>query len=159
MPEKPKRPRSERRDGEVPTVRKVYNRRKRLFVEQPADPFLRGPVPWHWLCEAANLPGKALHVGLALHFLSGVRKAVKVPLTTRVLGELGVSRQRARDALARLEGAGLVRVERQPGRIHQIEILSRPPEPGVSAENSEEQRESALATASPEPPAEVYRAR
>src|SRR4051794_21253385 len=34
--------------------------------------FLRGPVPWCWLLQAMQLPGKALAVGLMLWLQSGM---------------------------------------------------------------------------------------
>jgi hypothetical protein len=33
--------------------------------------FLRGPVPLEWLQQAAQLPGRAFHAGVALWFLEG----------------------------------------------------------------------------------------
>ena len=30
------------------------------------EPFIAGPLPLEWINHAASLPGKALHVGLAL---------------------------------------------------------------------------------------------
>lgn len=33
--------------------------------------FLRGPVDWVWPTAAARLPGRALHVAIALAYLDG----------------------------------------------------------------------------------------
>lgn len=38
----------------------------------PGKTFLKGPIPLPWLQGAARLPGKALHVGVVLWFLSGL---------------------------------------------------------------------------------------
>jgi hypothetical protein len=35
------------------------------------EAFLRGPIPFDWLATASQVPGAALHVGLALRFLRG----------------------------------------------------------------------------------------
>ena len=40
------------------TPKRVYEKKK--------GHFLKGPIPMPWLIVAGNLPGKALHVGIAL---------------------------------------------------------------------------------------------
>ena len=55
--------------------------------------FLKGPIPWSWLSQAAVLPGRALQVAMALWHLAGMRKSATVSLSTKVLSELGVQRQ------------------------------------------------------------------
>jgi hypothetical protein len=84
--------------------------------------FLRGPVPLAWLHRAADLPGKALAVGLALWFLRGVQKRRTVRLTRRTLRRLGVGRKPGYLGLKNLEGAGLVRVRRQKGKSPVVTI-------------------------------------
>jgi hypothetical protein len=78
--------------------------------------FLRGPVPLAWLRRAAELPGKALAVGLALWFLSGMKKRRTLRLTRRTLQRFGVGRKPGYLALKNLEIAGLVCVRRQVGK-------------------------------------------
>jgi hypothetical protein len=88
------------------------------------EPFLKGPIPWSWLTLAARLPGKALQVGLALWFRSGLTKSSTVSLSLSSLKEsLSVHRDAARRGLAALEQAELVRVKRRPGRKPQVTIL------------------------------------
>ncbi len=83
----------------------------------PGDKFLKGPVPMNWLNAAARLPGKALHMGIAVWHLSGLNRSARtVTLTTTVLREMGIRRTTGYRALAALEQAGLVSVVRQPGR-------------------------------------------
>ena len=84
--------------------------------------FLRGPVPVAWLRRAAELPGKALAVGLALWFLRGCRKRWTVQLTRRTLQHFAVNRKPGYLGLDNLEAAGLVRVQRQVGKCPVVTI-------------------------------------
>jgi hypothetical protein len=88
--------------------------------------FLKGPVPWFWLSQAAVLPGRALHVGIALWLLAGMRKSATVSLSRRVLNDLGVSRHSGYRALKLLEGARLVAVSRRRGRLSRVTLLPAP---------------------------------
>lgn len=89
--------------------------------------FLKGPVQWEWLCQAAVLPGRALHVGIALWHLAAMRKSATVSLSRKVLGELGVQRQAGYRALKALETGGLVRVSRRPGQLSRVTLLGALP--------------------------------
>lgn len=80
------------------------------------EKFLSGPVPIDWLAAAAALPGRALHVGIALWFWAGMRKIDTVPLSLTGMLAFGVSRTSAARALRCLEEAGLVTVQRRRGR-------------------------------------------
>src|SRR5262249_57800537 len=64
--------------------------------------FLRGPVPLAWLRRAAEFPGKALAVGLALWFLHGVKKRWTVRLTRGTLVRFGVGEKPAHRGLSNL---------------------------------------------------------
>lgn len=85
--------------------------------------FVRGPLPWAWVTACARLPGRALHVGLALWLESGLSRSWIVKLRPKHLRALGVDRHAARRALVLLEAALLVRVVRMPGRAPVVEIL------------------------------------
>jgi len=85
--------------------------------------FLRGPVPLAWLRRAADLPGKALAVGLALWFLRGCRKSWTVRLTRRTLARFGVNRKPGYLGLENLEAAGLVRACRHSGKSPMVTIV------------------------------------
>lgn len=78
--------------------------------------FVRGPVPWTWMAAAARLPGRALHVAMALRLLAGMRQGGPVSLSGARLRELGVGRHAGYRALCSLEQAGLVAVVRRRGR-------------------------------------------
>ena len=83
---------------------------------KPGQKFLRGPIPWIWVQQAAKLPGKALHVAVALWFLAGLKNRRDVPLSMTRLAAMGVSRWAAYRGLKALEGANLVEVSRHRGR-------------------------------------------
>jgi hypothetical protein len=85
--------------------------------------FLKGPIPGDWLHRAAILPGRALHVALALWYLAGLEKRQNVRITARVLDRFGVSRYAGRRGLAALEYAGLVNVKRHKGRCPIVTLL------------------------------------
>lgn len=86
--------------------------------------FLCGPIPIPWLSVAMKLPGKALHVAIAVWYLSGLSKgAAKVHLSPTLVRKLGVQRHTAYRALLALEKAGLVSVVRHRGKAAQVTIL------------------------------------
>ena len=78
--------------------------------------FIKGPIPLDWIEVAAKLPGKALHVALAIRYLAGMNKLNPFRLTHRTLMIFWVSRHAAYRALKALEEAGLINVERRPGK-------------------------------------------
>jgi hypothetical protein len=78
--------------------------------------FIKGPIPLGWITKAAGVEGKTLHVAIALWFLAGLKRSRTVALSQSALRLFGVSRQAGYRALFRLEGAGLVSVERHQGR-------------------------------------------
>ena len=72
------------------------------------------------------LPGRTLHVGLALWYLAGVRKSRSVKPTWRTWRQFGLSHDAARRGLGILEQDGLVVVARHPGRCPVATILDVP---------------------------------
>ncbi|MEO8901138.1 MAG: hypothetical protein ABI488_05650 [Polyangiaceae bacterium] len=83
--------------------------------------FLRGPIPWWWLQAAMKLPGRALAVGVAAWLQAGLRGTTeRLPVN---LSRVGVDRSRASRGLAALERAGLVQVERRPGRPPLVTLM------------------------------------
>jgi hypothetical protein len=84
--------------------------------------FLAGPIPERWLARASQLPGKALHVALALWQQVQTRRGPIRP-SHKLLGARGVSPRAARHAYAELESAGLIGIVRQPRKSPTITIL------------------------------------
>lgn len=81
----------------------------------PTEKFIKGPIPLEWITRANALPGKAGAVGLALWFLVGVQKARTIKLTGEVERIAACDRKTVYPALAALETAGLITVERKSG--------------------------------------------
>ena len=85
--------------------------------------FLRGPVPMDWLSKAAELPGKTLNVALAIWWLQGMTQSESFKLTRKSLSLFNIKRDAASISLKRLEGAGLIRVQRNVGQRPTISII------------------------------------
>ena len=88
--------------------------------------FLKGPIPLEWLQRAAQLPGKSLHVAIALWQRAGMKKSNGLKLSNKILDGMGVDRYAKRRALKALEGAGLVSVERHHGKNPIVTLLDAP---------------------------------
>ena len=107
-----------RRNGELRPAKST-----RAPRHKAGEWFLKGPIPGEWLHRAAELPGRALHVALALWYLAGVEKRRQVKLTWGVFARFGVSPDAGGRGLVALERAGLVAVDRPPGRCTVVTIL------------------------------------
>jgi len=113
-------------------VRNMTNSEKRLrldfgtgkLVSNPKKKlFLRGPVPMDWLSQAAELPGKTLNVAIAIWWLNGMTQSESFKLTRKSLSLLCIKRDAASISLKRLEGAGLIKVQRKVGQRPIISIV------------------------------------
>jgi hypothetical protein len=93
---------------------------------RPGQKFLKGPIPLAWLEAAGGLPGKALLVGVHVWFQAGLRHSRSVPLNQSRLARPGMSDKTVRRGLKALERAGLVTVDRQPGRKPIVTLLDPP---------------------------------
>ena len=76
-----------------------------------------------WLEVAAQLPGKSLHLAVVLLHLAAVNQSDRVILSNRACQKFGLDRNAKYRALSSLEGAGLVRVQRNLGRSPLVEIV------------------------------------
>ena len=104
-------------DQEIGTKRLRFNGSSGTWVSATEQRlFLKGPVPLGWLSAAASLPGKALHLGVALWWLHGMSKTPHIKITQKALHFFALSRDATRDGLVRLENKGLIRVQRRPGQ-------------------------------------------
>ena len=111
-------------DRDVPVKRLQLDGVTGKLVESPkAALFLRGPIPLAWLGSAAALPGKTLHVGIALWWLHGMAKGKPFKLTQKALQTLKVERDAASAALVRLEQAELIRVVRNAGQRPMVSMV------------------------------------
>ena len=98
----------------------------KLPHHKTGEKFLKGPIPMTWLCKAAQLPGKSLHVGNALWFLGGLNKSPTVKLNQAILAEFGVTRHCKYRALNWLTNAGLITVQEAYGKNPVVTILAVP---------------------------------
>jgi DNA-binding transcriptional ArsR family regulator len=87
--------------------------------------FIRGPVSLEWISRAANLPGKALTVGMMLWFLAGVNPSKRFKPEKWLREGFGVGRTAFDNGLNALESAGLISVERRIGKTPLISIDRR----------------------------------
>lgn len=85
--------------------------------------FLKGPIPMDWLQRAAMLPGKSLHLGVALWFRAGLVGSMRLKLSNGDLTAMGVARDAKYEGLQRLKTAGLIAIEQQPGRAPTVTLL------------------------------------
>ena len=87
--------------------RRVPNRKRFIF----------GPLSMEWIHRASKLPGKTLCVALVLRHLEGLNKGKRVsfPFSNVEASRWGISRKLKCRALAALERAGLIAVERRRG--------------------------------------------
>ena len=104
---------------------------EKLFSDRPPRPragqhYLRGPVPLDWLCVAALLPGKSLHVGVALWYTAGLNRSRKVALSNVLGRRFGLDRNSKYRGLDWLEEAGLISVERKLGCAPVVSINAAP---------------------------------
>ncbi len=106
--------------GAIPPRKPAQTRAPR---HRRGEMFLRGPIPLDWIARASQLGGKALQVGIALWFVAGMKRTWSVPLNLSQSERFGFDRFSGSRGLAVLEGAGLVRVERHPGRKPIVAIL------------------------------------
>ena len=93
-----------------------------------AGRFLRGPIPLTWLHCASRLPGKALHVGIAIWFRAGLRRSPVIDVSTVFSNEFGVLRDAKHRAIRQLEKAGLISTAKLPGRSIRVTLM------GISGE-------------------------
>lgn len=84
---------------------------------------LRGPIPTAWIIAAARLPGRSLHVGMALWVISEINQSCIVPLTNLASQYFGLDRNSKYRGLSCLEHHGLITVRRKLGRPPIVTIL------------------------------------
>lgn len=116
-------------DAEQFRLRRSVSVRRAIAPPRPqkGEAFLKGPIPLAWLERAARLPGKSLQAAVALWYAAGLTRSARIPLSNVSGHRFGLDRNAKYRALAWLERAGLVTVERKLGRAPIVTIL--PPEP------------------------------
>jgi hypothetical protein len=108
----------------IPEKRIRLNRNTGKWENNPIKKrFLKGPIPLDWLTAAAQLPGKAINVGIALWWLAGMSKTGILKLTRQSQLALNISKDAERDGLRRLQQAGLIELTARPGQRHSVRII------------------------------------
>jgi hypothetical protein len=116
-------PMARREPDPIPTERLTWDAGRQAYAPPGAGAarerarFLKGPIPWEWVIAAAALPGRALEVGLCLWRLAGATRSATVTFGNADLVAFGIDRAAKSRALAALEEANLIGVEREPGRF------------------------------------------
>jgi hypothetical protein len=90
----------------------------------PPKRFLKGPIPWDWVETASRLPGKALALGMLLWREAGMDGIGPATITSAKAAALGMDRSAKSRAIADLERAGLVRVERRPRQNPLVTLIA-----------------------------------
>jgi hypothetical protein len=108
---------------EIVTIETVAAPRK----VQRQEPFAKVPLTWAASAAKATRTPKALVWVLLLHTAWRTRSAT-FPLSNVGLAENGVSREIKRRALAEMEAAGLIVVERRPGRAPRVTLVTNRPQ-------------------------------
>ena len=96
---------------------------RRLPRPKAGERFLKGPIPMDWLSAAARLPGKSLHVAIAIWFTASLNKSATVPLSNLAGLPFGLDRNAKYRALKWLEDESLVSIERKLGRSPVVTLL------------------------------------
>jgi hypothetical protein len=112
-------------DSAIPVAKLGYSKQSNTHsksVTSNGKPFIKGPIPLDWLGIVAKLPGKCLNVAMAICWLTGMSDGKPFKLTAKALRHFNVSNDTARDCLHRMELAGLIHVNRQPGQRPRISI-------------------------------------
>lgn len=113
-------PRRLRLEGELPGPK---GQRSQESHRKRKGKFIKGPLPRAWFIAAGKLPGKAVHIGLEVWFRVGLARSESVFISlTAISKAMGFSRPTAARGLASLEQAGLVTVERSPGRKPRVTV-------------------------------------
>ena len=105
-------------------TRMVFIPERGIFLEKrPESKFIRGPIPFDWMKRANKLGGKVGAVGLALWFLSGLRKSKDFKITGEVEELAAVDRKTLYRALEALESSGLISLRRLEGARPIVTLL------------------------------------
>ena len=112
-------------DGEVIREREIPTLASRRAQRGRSEPFLRGPIPVRLIGVVLDLPGRPLPVWLAIWHRVALTGKPWVSLPANVMADFRFDRTVKARALAQLEGAGLIRAKRQPGRPVLVSLVSK----------------------------------
>lgn len=109
----------------ISTTRFQYSEVGKGFTKgaKSEDLFLKGPIPLSWIQRVTSLPGKTLHVALAIRWLSDMNPGARVKISKKAMKAFGFSADTCRDALKRLEAIGVIEVQSLPGQMSLITLI------------------------------------
>jgi hypothetical protein len=90
---------------------------------KPGEKFIKGPIPWKWIAEAAKLGGSSLKVAIGLWFYAGMKSNRSVKFSNVILPEIGLNRSAKYRGLKKLEDRGLVSLQRASGCSPVVTLL------------------------------------
>jgi len=109
----------------IPIRVETWDRTNKRFVPKPTrTKFLKGPIPWSWIVNAARLRGQALEVGLCLWRVAGATDSYSVRLSSSELQPFGIDHSAKSRALKALGKAGLISIQPNRGMLSTITILN-----------------------------------
>ena len=119
-------------EGEsVKTIRLIWDAEigKHVREGERSSPVRKGqfipPIPAGWFRAAGHASGQALFVGAIIRLEAAKRYAKQVKLTGRMTESFGISPTSRRRALAALEAAGLIQIERRHGSSPVVTVIER----------------------------------
>ena len=90
---------------------------------KPGEKFIKGPIPWDWITEAAKLGGSPLKVAVGLWFYAGMKSNRSIKFSNVILPELDLSRSAKYRGLKKLEDRGLVSLQQASGCSPVVTLL------------------------------------
>jgi hypothetical protein len=81
------------------------------------------PIPTEWFTAAVQLPGKALAVAAIIHFEAAKQHTREIKLTGRMTENFNIRQMARQRAIAALEAAGLILIERKRGSSPMVTII------------------------------------
>ncbi len=117
-------------DHEIASVSMDTEPMARLKVQRQAKQaarFIKGPLPWTWVCAAARCHPRGLELVLIVKMLIDITGNETVLVSNKLATEMGLGRETKRRALVALEAAGLVRVDRKRGRSPMVSFAPGSP--------------------------------
>ena len=118
----------------VSCARQVWDKEKDTFIDanlvdtrhkqNAKQGFIRGPIPLPWITQAAYLPGKALHIALAIWYVHGLTNQTTFKLSPKATKQFDIARWSLYRGLDQLEQAGLIKSERKRGQAPMITLIT-----------------------------------
>jgi hypothetical protein len=109
--------------------RMVYNLETGEFKKPPNKSQLYiQTISLPWISEATQLPYSALRVGLACWFMDGCNKQKPFTLSRATSLHFSIAKWDKQRGLKQLENAGLIEIQRQPGRLSLISLRHNSPQ-------------------------------